>query len=193
MEDIWIQLTLFTIGAFIGYIVPKFFSWKDELRKERMNNYTDLLKNCYGRLLYVKFGILNRIRGVEEYHPGKEEFRVENEWRLMLKQVYSEYYYELKHHQQSPTLISDLEEVLTNISVSNEPFDISVSSDDGSTYKMTQKGWFIDVEYIPKLKAFFDEITKTHTELSGKLKSLSELKKGFNKNINFYFPWVKID
>jgi len=111
----------------------------------------------------------------------------------MLKQVYSEYYYELKHHQQSPTLISDLEEVLTNISVSNEPFDISVSSDDGSTYKMTQKGWFIDVEYIPKLKAFFDEITKTHTELSGKLKSLSELKKGFNKNINFYFPWVKID
>jgi len=193
MEDIWIQLTLFTIGAFIGYIVPKFFSWKDELRKERMNNYTDLLKNCYGRLLYVKFGILNRIKGVEEYHPGKEEFKVENEWRLILKQVYSEYYYELKHHQQSPTLISDLEEVLTNISVSNEPFDISVSSDDGSTYKMTQKGWFIDVEYIPKLKAFFDEITKTHTELSGKLKSLSELKKGFNKNINFYFPWVKID
>jgi len=39
MEDIWIQLTLFTIGAFIGYIVPKFFSWKDELRKERISSW----------------------------------------------------------------------------------------------------------------------------------------------------------
>ncbi|MFX1284754.1 MAG: hypothetical protein ACFFB5_13930 [Promethearchaeota archaeon] len=193
MSDLVTDVLLIALGAFLGYLFPKFVAWKDEQRIELLENYIDLIKHCYGELRFIGLSI-GKIIHQQEVNPIKKDYvliNLEEAWVSNLKKVYSQFRHELSYYHNTD-FMNSYERIIKNINYNVEAKTYIIRRNPLLELPYDEETWWISTVYIPDLKFLIKETEDMHTQLTTTIIRLRNRKSSIVRTFLFYLPFRKM-